>query len=58
MVAEKEFHRSRWWWTYKWLKRFDKLGLDGLKDKHRSGRPSEVSERRDMCADIRRELSI
>ena len=55
MVAEKEFHRSRWWWAYKWLKRFDKLGLDGLKDKHRSGRPSEVSE--ETCADIRRELS-
>ena len=36
-VAEKEFHRSRWW-AYKWLKRFDKSGLDGLKDLHRSGR--------------------
>ena len=55
MVAEKEFHRSRWWWAYKWLKRFDKLGLDGLKDKHRSGRPSEVSE--ETFAEIRRELS-
>ena len=29
MVAEKEFHRSRWW-AYKWLKRFDKIGLDRL----------------------------
>jgi CubicO group peptidase (beta-lactamase class C family) len=37
------------------LKRFDKLGLDGLKDKHRSGRPSEVSE--ETFAEIRRELS-
>jgi putative transposase len=55
MVAEKEFHRSRWGWAYKWLKRFDKLGLDGLKDKHRSGRPSEVSE--ETFAEIRRELS-
>ena len=54
MVAEKEFHRSRWW-AYKWLKRFDKLGLDGLKDKHRSGRPSEVSE--EIFAEIRRQLS-
>ena len=54
MVAEKEFHRSRWW-AYKWLKRFDKLGLDGLKDKHRSSRPSEVSE--ETFAEIRRELS-
>ena len=42
-VAEKEFHRSRWW-AYKWLKRFDNAGLKGLKNKHRSGRPPEVSE--------------
>jgi hypothetical protein len=31
-VAEKEFHRSRWWWAYKWLKRFDNAGLEGLKN--------------------------
>ena len=38
------------------MKRFDKLGLDGLKDnKHRSDRPSEVSE--ETFAEIRRELS-
>lgn len=37
-IAEKEFHRSRWW-AYKWLKRFDNEGLKGLKDKARSGRP-------------------
>ncbi|MGA9843371.1 MAG: helix-turn-helix domain-containing protein [Nitrososphaeraceae archaeon] len=42
-VAEKEFHRSRWW-AYKWLRRFDNAGLEGLKNKHRSGRPPEVSE--------------
>jgi hypothetical protein len=30
-VAEVELHRSRWW-AYKWLDRFDKLGLEGLKD--------------------------
>lgn len=42
-VAEKEFHRSRWW-AYKWLKRFDNSGLEGLKNKHRSGKPAEVSE--------------
>jgi transposase len=42
-VAEKEFHRSRWR-AYKWLKRFDNSGLEGLKNKHRSGRPPEVSE--------------
>jgi Homeodomain-like domain-containing protein len=29
-VAEKELNRTRWW-AYKWLKRFDKEGLEGLK---------------------------
>jgi transposase len=53
-VAEDEFHRSRWW-AYKWLKRFDKSGLDGLKDLPRSGRPPEVPE--EKFAQIRRELS-
>jgi transposase len=52
-VAEK-FHRCRWW-AYKWLKRFDESGLDGLKDRRRSGRPPEVSEER--FAEIRTELS-
>ena len=54
-VSEKEFHRSRWWWAYKWLKRFDNTGLEGLKNKHRSGRPPEVSE--EISTGIRRELS-
>ena len=53
-VAEKEFHRSRWW-AYKWLKRFDNAGLKGLKNKHRSGRPPEVSE--ETSIRIREELS-
>lgn len=53
-IAENEFHRSRWW-AYKWLKRFDKSGLEGLKDLHRSGRPPEVSE--EIFSEIRSELS-
>jgi putative transposase len=53
-VSEKEFHRSRWW-AYKWLKRFDNAGLEGLKNKHRSGRPPEVSK--ETSTRIRRELS-
>jgi transposase len=53
-VSEKEFHRSRWW-AYKWLKRFDNTGLEGLKNKHRSGRPPEVSK--ETSTGIRRELS-
>jgi putative transposase len=40
-VAENELNRSRWW-AYKWLHRFDKDGLDGLKDQPRSGRPPDV----------------
>ena len=35
-VAEGELDKSRWW-AYKWLNRFDKHGLDGLKDQPRSG---------------------
>jgi len=42
-------------WAYKWLKRFDKSGLEGLKDLHRSGRPPEVSE--EIFSEIRSELS-
>jgi len=53
-VAEKELHRSRWW-AYKWLKRFDNAGLEGLKNRHRSGRPPEVSE--ETSAMILKELS-
>jgi transposase len=53
-VAEKEFHRSRWW-AYKWLKRFDNAGLRGLENTHRSGRPPEVSD--ETSAIIRKELS-
>jgi putative transposase len=53
-VAEREFHRSRWW-AYKWLKRFDKDGLEGLKNRPRTGRPPDVSE--ETFDGIRRELS-
>ena len=41
-VAEHELNRSRCWWAYKWLHRFDKDGLDRLKDQSRSGRPPDV----------------
>ena len=52
-VAEHELNRSRWW-AYKWLHRFDKEGLDGLKDKPRSGRPPDVPE--DVMIQIKNEL--
>ena len=53
-VAEHELNRSRWW-AYKWLHRFDKDGLDGLKDKPRSGRPPDVPK--DVMIKIRQELA-
>lgn len=53
-VAEVELHRTRAW-AYKWLKRFNEEGLDGLQDKHRSGRRPDVPEEKMMI--IKRELS-
>ena len=53
-VAEGELDKSRWW-AYKWLNRFDKLGLEGLKDKPRSGRPLLVSEKK--MSRIRQEMA-
>ncbi|HEY6535591.1 MAG TPA: helix-turn-helix domain-containing protein [Candidatus Nitrosocosmicus sp.] len=45
-VTEKELYKSRWW-AYKWLYRFDKHGLEGLKDHPRSGsRPPLISQKR------------
>lgn len=53
-VARDELHRSRAW-AYKWMKRFNAHGLDGLKDHPRSGRPPEVPEQ--VMLKIRKELS-
>jgi putative transposase len=39
----KDLHRSRSW-ACQWLKRYDRQGLDGLKDIPKSGRPTESSE--------------
>ena len=41
--------------AYKWLIRFDKEGLEGLKDQPRSGRPSKISEKKMLR--IKQELS-
>ncbi|MER5175707.1 MAG: helix-turn-helix domain-containing protein [Candidatus Nitrosocosmicus sp.] len=53
-IAERELHKSRWW-AYKWLNRFDKGGLEGLKDQPRSGRPPLISEKKMLK--IRQEIS-
>ena|ERR1022692_1822900 len=50
----KELHRSRPW-TSLWLARYREEGVDGLKDKPRSGRPPKLTEEVQM--EIRREIS-
>jgi len=42
-------------WAYKWFRRFDKEGLEGLKNKPRSGRPPDVPQ--EKISKIRSELS-
>jgi transposase len=49
-----ETHRSRAW-AYKWYKRYNDEGIEGLRDSHRSGKPSVVST--DTKEKIRQELS-
>jgi putative transposase len=39
----RDLHRSKSW-ACEWLKRYDKEGIDGLKDRQKSGRPIELSE--------------
>jgi len=53
-MVSKELRRSIAW-AYKWLGRFDKEGLEGLKNKPRSGRPPNVSQ--EKLSKIRTELS-
>ena len=49
----KYIHRSNHW-AYDWLKRYDKEGLEGLKDRTKSGRPPELSE--EISYQIKKEL--
>ena len=49
----KELHRCRAW-AYKWYKRYNDDRLQGLKDKKRSGRPTDVPK--DVMIKIRQEL--
>jgi transposase len=43
-----DLHRNRVW-ACVWLKRYEKEGLGGLKDKPRAGRPSDLSKE-DICS--------
>jgi len=54
MICKEELHRSKAW-AYKWLSRFQREGLEGLRDKPRSGRPPDVSE--EKLLEIRGELA-
>ena len=46
--AATDLHRNRAW-ACVWLKRYEKEGLEGLKNKPRTGRPSELSKE-DICS--------
>jgi putative transposase len=50
----KELHRCRAW-AYKWYKRYNEDGLDGLKDQPRTGRPPDVPK--EIMVKIRQELA-
>jgi putative transposase len=52
-TVAQELHKSRAW-AYKWYKRYSDKGLEGLKDKPRSGRPPLVNQ--DLMIKIRKEL--
>lgn len=53
-LVASELHKSRAW-AYKWYKRYNEEGLEGLRDKPRSGRPSFMDE--ENITKIRTELS-
>jgi transposase len=50
----KELHRCRAW-AYKWYKRYNDNGLEGLKNKVKTGRPPDVPK--DVMVKIRKELA-
>ena len=49
----RDLHRNKSW-ASDWLKRYNKEGINGLKTRHKSGRPSEISE--EIRYQIRKEL--
>jgi putative transposase len=53
-LVASELHKSRAW-AYKWYKRYNEEGLEGLRDKPRSGRPSLVDDEEIII--IKQELS-
>jgi putative transposase len=51
--AARELHRAKSW-AYTWRDRYEAEGIEGLKDKPRSGRPPRISQKVQMS--IRKEL--
>ena len=51
--AADELHRSRPWALY-WLNRFSEEGLEGLKNRRKSGRPPDIPE--ETIYEIKKEL--
>ena len=49
----RDLHRSKAW-ASEWLKRYDKEGIEGLKTRPKSGRPSKLSE--EVVYQIKKEL--
>ena len=49
----RDLRRSKSW-ACEWLKRYDKEGIEGLKTRQKSGRPSEISE--EVRYQIKKEL--
>ena len=52
-VVARDLHHSKSW-ASDWLKRYDKEGIEGLKTRQKSGRPSEISE--EVVYRIKKEL--
>ena len=52
--AADELHRSRPWGLY-WLKRYREEGIDGLKNRPKSGRPPDIP--REVVYEIKNELA-
>lgn len=50
----KELHRSKPWASY-WLDRYNREGIEGLRDKPKSGRPTELPK--EIILKIRKKLS-
>jgi hypothetical protein len=44
LCVAKDMHRSNNPWASDWLKRYDKEGLEGLRNRTKIGRTSDISE--------------